>query len=701
MNTILKTFLSSSLVLTISSACLGTAYAANIADSTDIADTGSDPAIVLSSEDISFEYVSTVYNGQAQKPAVTVTVNGGALAENTDFTVDYPEDCTNAGIKTVTVKGIGKYSGTFSATYIIRPLNVSGSNVKFSATAEPCVYNGFGQTPEFTLKANGITIPKDSYTSVYSNNINVSDRSTCEFTFSGNFLGRKKAEFDISKAEHDEIDFQLNVSPGEKVVYDLSAILPEGASLGSPKYSDYDFPEGGKPIIAFNELRLTCGTLNSDSAVAVPVIGADNFTDFYVTVYLSRYEKIVPKLVIKPIVREYNGEDVQPEEFEEAGCYAEVNGVKLKGEWIFWRSVTGSPHTTIPYSFTFQPEDERYASVDGIVPITINKITAKDLSADISNDVIDIGRTSILTVSGVPEDRADELKITCTPSDGVLFEEFHSQYQDGSDLRFKFSFPYNDDTYTITASLPEDEFHSAASASCKITVGEYVPPEQQTTDKVTTSKELSEMIASAPMNGFVAAEGMRSVSRENVTAAAAKKLTLEVKLNDTYTWILKTEGLTDALDLDLDTAVIPAVLTDKIGGDAAAAFTVSEKELGSSAELRVTLKKTSGKYASLFYYNTGGTLDYVDCATIEADKTAELKLEKPGKYVVITDDETKLFGDINNDRAVTLSDVVTFLKLYANDNIPSGNTYKFDINADGSVDLSDLSALLKYYVNLE
>ncbi len=697
MNKILNNFLSSALVLTLlSTAPINTAYAASaVSISANAATT-----VELKSENISFEYVSTTYNGQARKPAVTVTSNGTTLIENTDFIVSYPEDCTNAGVKTVSIKGIGGYSGTFSATYEIRPLDISVSNITFSAVADPCRYNGFEQIPEFTLKANGITIPKSSYTTAFSNNINASNNASCEFTFNGNFSGKRTVEFQILKAECGDVDIELNVRPNEQIIYDLSAFLPEGASFGTPGYFSLDFPENGKPVVAFNELRLTCGQLTSDTAVSVPVIGANNYTDFYVNVYLKRYDKIVPNLVIKPIIREYNGKDIQPKDLVAAGCYAEVNGSKLEGEWEFWKTISGEPHTALPYSFTFEPEDASYESVGGVVFITINKIAAKDFSVRLSSNNIDLGKTSILTVSGVPEDRVDELKIECedNPED-FWFIEHHSPYQDESELRFKLNFPYLDGNYTVTASLPEDGIHAAAKASCTITVGDYVPPEEQLPDNITTEEELSEMIAVAPMNGFVSTMGMRSISKELVTAAAAKNLTLEVKLNDTYTWVLKTEKLKSALNLNLSSAVIPSVLTEKIGGSAACAFTVFEKNLGSYTELRVTVKNSDARFANLFYYNTDGGLDFVTCARIEADHTAELKLEKSGKYVVITDNETKLLGDIDNDRVFNLTDIVHFLNLFVNQKIPSGNIYKYDINRDDKVNLDDVSRLLNLYVN--
>lgn len=697
MNIFLKKALSYVLTISTFSAALGavkTAYAENDTSVSEAQTTE------LKSENISFEYVSAVYNGQAQKPKVTVRSNGAALTEGTDYTVSYPEDCINVGVKTVSISGIGNYSGDFSATYLITPLDVSGKNVEFSAVADPCVYSGFEIIPDFTVKANGITIPNDCYTVKCSNNIKASASAVCEFTFKGNFTGKRQTSFTISKAARDDIDIEIPARPGERVTYDLSALLPDGARFDTPRYFSLNFPDGGKPTIAFNELRLTCGDLTSSSTVSIPVIGADNFTEFYVNFYLEKNEKIVPTLVMKPIIREYNGKEITVDDIISAGCYAEVNGVKIDGEWTVWRSTSVEPHTALPCSVTFEPSDERYASVDGVAFITINKVTAKDFSVAINKSEIDLGKTAIITVTGVPKERIEELRIECDKPDGFSFTEYHSPYQDESELRFKLDFPYYKGIYTITASLPEDKYAAAASASCSIIVGDYVPPEEQVPDKVTTDSELSEMISAAPMNGFITAEGMRSVSKANIAAAAAKRITLEVRLNDTYTWVLKTEKLNTALDLNLSSAVIPAVLIEKIGGVSACSFTISEKNLSADTELRVTLNNSQKNgFANLFYYNSNGELDFVSCARIEADSTAELTLAGAGKYVVITDTETKMFGDIDNNRVFNLQDVTALLKIYVNEQYSSGSLYKYDINLDGEFRLNDVSALLSYYVN--
>ena len=72
------------------------------------------------------------YNGQSQKPTVTVKLNGNTLNANTDYTVTYDGDTTNAGTVTVKVSGKGNYAGTTSKTFTIAkaPLTITGVDVQ-------------------------------------------------------------------------------------------------------------------------------------------------------------------------------------------------------------------------------------------------------------------------------------------------------------------------------------------------------------------------------------------------------------------------------------------------------------------------------------------------------------------------------------------------------------------------------------------
>ena len=66
------------------------------------------------------------YDGKdhAEKPVVKDEKTGKTLTEETDYTLTYSEDVTNAGKVTVTVTGIGNYTGEFDVTYEITKRDV-------------------------------------------------------------------------------------------------------------------------------------------------------------------------------------------------------------------------------------------------------------------------------------------------------------------------------------------------------------------------------------------------------------------------------------------------------------------------------------------------------------------------------------------------------------------------------------------------
>lgn len=79
-------------------------------------------ATTVTLKDISSASVSAipsqVYSGSAITPAVTVTYDGTTLTEGTDYTVAYSNN-VNPGTATVTITGIGGYTGSTSVTFTI------------------------------------------------------------------------------------------------------------------------------------------------------------------------------------------------------------------------------------------------------------------------------------------------------------------------------------------------------------------------------------------------------------------------------------------------------------------------------------------------------------------------------------------------------------------------------------------------------
>ena len=86
------------------------------------------------------------YTGSAIKPeptSVTYTLNGltATLTKNTDYTIGYTNN-TNAGTATMTLTGIGDYTGTWSTTFTINPV---AATVTAPTARTNLTYNGSAQ----------------------------------------------------------------------------------------------------------------------------------------------------------------------------------------------------------------------------------------------------------------------------------------------------------------------------------------------------------------------------------------------------------------------------------------------------------------------------------------------------------------------------------------------------------------------------
>lgn len=77
------------------------------------------------------------YNGKAQTPDVTVTLNDNELEKNTDYRIDYVNN-QNAGTATINITGIGRYEGSVSKDFTITKKAVTVSGIK----AQGKIYDG-------------------------------------------------------------------------------------------------------------------------------------------------------------------------------------------------------------------------------------------------------------------------------------------------------------------------------------------------------------------------------------------------------------------------------------------------------------------------------------------------------------------------------------------------------------------------------
>jgi hypothetical protein len=100
---------------------------------------------VVKVADISTAEIATIanvaYTGEAQTPALKVTLGDKELVEGTDYTVEYTNN-TEVGCATATITGIGAYTGTNARNFVIVPQQVTGLKaVKKTATTLKLQFN--------------------------------------------------------------------------------------------------------------------------------------------------------------------------------------------------------------------------------------------------------------------------------------------------------------------------------------------------------------------------------------------------------------------------------------------------------------------------------------------------------------------------------------------------------------------------------
>lgn len=135
-----------------------------------------------------------VYTGKAIRPSLKATLNGVTLKKGTDYVLSYKNN-KKRGVATITVRGIGNYTGSALASFTIsrntvKKASVSGVKKAYANTAKAI-------KPNVKVKVKGVTLKKKrDYKVTYKNN---KKRGTATITIKGigNYTGTKKIKFKI------------------------------------------------------------------------------------------------------------------------------------------------------------------------------------------------------------------------------------------------------------------------------------------------------------------------------------------------------------------------------------------------------------------------------------------------------------------------------------------------------------------------
>ena len=241
-----------------------------------------------------------VYNGldQAEEPAVTDTESGKTLVKNADYTLTFSEDVKNVGEVTVTVDGIGNYTGTVKRTYQITPASLlivtpdaekeyDGTPLTAAGTIEGLVN---GETVSFGATGSQITVgsSENTYSLVWDGTASESNYTAEAKTGTLTVIAA-----DISNAD------KFTVSQPENVVYNgleqkqpvtVERVKASAMNAAASFFSDLlgfinadaddaILLEGTDYTLAYSDNLIDAGT------VTITVAGIGNYTGTVVRTY--------------------------------------------------------------------------------------------------------------------------------------------------------------------------------------------------------------------------------------------------------------------------------------------------------------------------------------------------------------------------------------------------------------------------------
>ena len=174
--------------------------------------------IDMNSSDVIIDDISVLYNKKAQKPVPTVQWNGKKLKKNKDYTIP-EESYTEIGSRTITVTGIGNYTGKRTFEFVITD-GVPMSKVTVNKIPDQ-VYTGKEIKPLPVVRYKGKLLEENKdYTVAYDGtNVKVGTASVfIKGVKGGGFVGTKRVTFKIKAvASLSKAKVSMEFSPAEPV----------------------------------------------------------------------------------------------------------------------------------------------------------------------------------------------------------------------------------------------------------------------------------------------------------------------------------------------------------------------------------------------------------------------------------------------------------------------------------------------------
>ena len=215
---------------------------------------------------VALSSTSFTYNGSEQKPVVSVTDtdNNLPLIQGTHYTVTYPTDAISQGTKTVTIRGIGNYTGVITKDYSIGMLSLNNASVTLNELTS-YIYDGTEKKPTVREVLVGtLVVPTIGYTVAYPEDVINTGTKTITITGKGDYTGAATASYTITPKT---VNKEMILLSSENLIYTGSIIKPT-----------VTVKDGSKTLIENTDYTLTNDGGKEVGTYSLTITGKGNYT---------------------------------------------------------------------------------------------------------------------------------------------------------------------------------------------------------------------------------------------------------------------------------------------------------------------------------------------------------------------------------------------------------------------------------------
>ena len=464
---------------------------------------------------------NSIYDGNEHINGLTVTDSklNTTLVENTDYTLTYSGDLINVGTVTITIKGIGNYTGEFTKTYQILPREYT-----VTTNTDSKVYDGNPLTAGGTV--NNLV---DGETVNLTMTGSQTDVGTSDNTYELNWTGSaKKANYIHGKdsigtltvtkqsiapdPEHPETYKEVTITSPSDVVYDGNE------HKWIPTVTDKE----GNELVAKTDYKVTYSTTdftNVTGTITVTITGIGNYTG-----KATRTYSITPKtytVTTESDSKVYDGTALT------AG--GKVSGI-VKGETVDFtitgsQTSVGTSDNTYELNWTGTAKESNYThGKDSIGTLTVK---AKSIVPD-GPDTPDEKKTGI-TVSDPSDSKYDgkEHREVLTVQDTKKNDELVAEKD--------YSVTYSDDLVnagTVTITVEGIGNYTGSFTKTYEITKRSVTLTSATASKTYDGQALTSTSITVSGDGFVKGEGATYNVTGTQTEVGNSANSFEYKLNE-------------------------------------------------------------------------------------------------------------------------------------------------------------------------